>query len=113
MGGYGSTRWSSHSKRYAVEDGYVLKMKIIHSSLVPYWHGTITWSRNGEKVASIGYRVIITEDIPSEIQLIYTWNGKDIAYIVKLNTTPLPWGGHRFWFTCPNLNCHRRVANLY
>jgi hypothetical protein len=113
MGGYGSTRWNSHSKKYAVEDGYVLHMKTIHASLVPYWQGTITWSRNGENVACIAYRVITNGDVPNAIQLIYTGNGKDFNYIVDLSTTPLPWGGHRYWFTCPNSNCHRRVASLY
>src|SRR5687768_14200874 len=113
MGGYGSTRWNLHSKKYAVEDGYVLKMKVIHSSLVPHWHGTLTWSRNGEKVASISYRVITNDDIPSAIELIYTWNGMDINYIVDLATTLLPWSGNRYWFTCPNSTCRRRVANLY
>jgi hypothetical protein len=113
MGGYGSTRWDSHSKKYAVEDGYALKIKTIYSSLVPYWNGTITWSRNGEKIASIGYRVITGDEFPIAIQLVYTWRGKDINYRVDLNTSPLPWGGHRYWFTCPNSSCRRRVANLY
>jgi hypothetical protein len=113
MGGYGSTRWDAHSKKNAVEDGYVLKIKTIYSSLVPYWNGTITWSRNGEKIASIGYRVISEEAMPSAIQLTYTWRDKNINYLVDLITTPLPWGGHRYWFACPNSNCHRRAANLY
>jgi hypothetical protein len=113
MGGYSSTRWNWHSKKYAVEDGYILKIKTIYSSLVPYWNGTITWSRNGEKIASIGYRVITEEEIPSAIQLFYTWKHKDINYSVDLIATALPWGGHRYWFACPNSNCHRRAANLY
>jgi hypothetical protein len=113
MGGYGSTRWGSHSKKYAVEDGYILSIKAIYSTLVPRWMGTITWSRNGEKVANIGYRVITNESIPSSINLFYTWNGKDIDYMVYLTTTRLPWGGNRFWFSCPSTKCRRRVAKLY
>jgi hypothetical protein len=113
MGGYGSTRWNSHSKRYAVEDGFVLPMKVILSSRVWRYQGTLTWSRNREKIGSIGYRVDMDQGIPSSINLIYTWNGKDMDYIVRFSRSPLPWGGDRYWFSCPYTNCQRRVAKLY
>jgi len=38
-------------------------------------------------------------------------------YRVSLTTTPLPWGGLRWWFTCPLVvegrSCGRRVGKLY
>src|SRR5215211_7877455 len=107
MGGYGSTRWNSHSKKYTVEDGYVLKMKIIHASLRTRWSGTITWSRNEEKVASIDYQVVTAENEPSAIRLIYRWNSGHFSDLIKLSSTPLPWGGKRYWFNCPNPSCGR------
>jgi hypothetical protein len=88
-------------------------MKTIRSSLVGRWNGTLTWSRNSEKIARIGYQVIRDENEPSAVRLYYTWNDTDMSYLVRLNSTPLPWGGSRYWFTCPNTRCNRRVENLY
>ena len=57
------------------------------------------------------------------VRLIYTLTDKrtgekvDLDYRVYLETTPLPWGGVRYWFSCPlvtnGLRCTRRVGCLY
>ena len=56
---------------------------------------------------------------PESLRLIYTLKKhstgekKDFDYSVRLTTTPLPWGGFRFWFICPIVGCGRRVSVLY
>ena len=43
--------------------------------------------------------------------------GETFDYVIRLTTTPLPWGGLKWWFTCPltkrETPCFRRVAKLY
>jgi len=117
MGGYGSTRWNSHYKRMAVEDCRKLPFRMFKKNLWVGEYGQVTWSRNGEVISTIGYQVK-GFDCPSNILLIYTItrvNGEkiDCKYPVELTTTPLPWGGLRHWFICPNLECGRRVNILY
>ena len=119
MGGYGSTRWNSHYKKLAVEDCRKLTMKVIHSFIRKggRW-GTVTWSRNGEPIGNISCRVVGNEE-PESLRLIYTITKhdpeekKDFDYPVRLTTTPLPWGGQRYWFICPLVGCGRRVSVLY
>lgn len=119
MGGYGSSRWGWHNKRLAVEDCRKLPMKIIHSRILEGWRsGTVTWSQGGEPRGNISYRVTGL-DAPESVHLIYTLTKhdtkekKDFDYPVGLETTPLPWGGLRYWFTCPARGCGRRVSVLY
>jgi hypothetical protein len=72
-----------------------------------------SWTRNGERAASIGVRVH-TESVP----LIYThsrWDSEPRAmeYAINLERTPCYYGGERVWFRCPARECGRRVAILY
>lgn len=105
--------------RNAVEDCHQLPMKIIHSYMLKGRRlGTVTWSRGGEPIGNISYRVIGIEE-PESLRLIYTITKhdpeekKDFDYSVRLTTTPLPWGGRRYWFICPIVGCGRRVSVLY
>lgn len=119
MGGYGSTRWGSHYTKTAVEDCRKLPMKTFHSKILGGWRwGTVTWSRGGEPLGSISYQVI-GGDEPESFRLIYTITKhrtaekRDLDYPVRLTKTPLPWGGHRYWFICPIVGCGRRASVLY
>jgi len=117
MGGYGSTRWNSHYKRLAVEDCRRLPFRMFKKCLQVGRFGEITWSRNGEVVSTIGYRVK-GSDCPSNILLTYIITRADgekidCKYPIDLTTTPLPWGGLRHWFVCPIVGCGRRVNVLY
>jgi hypothetical protein len=94
-------------------------MKVMHSFLLKggRW-GKVTWSRGGEPIGNISYRVIGIEE-PESLRLIYTITKhdpeekKDFDYPVRLTKTPLPWGGQRYWFICPAVGCGRRVSVLY
>jgi len=118
MGGYGSTRWNWHNKRLAAEDCRRLPFRVFKKNLFIGWRGQVTWSRNGEVFSTIGYWVNGAGESPSSLRLIYTItrvNGEkqDVDYPIRLTTTPLPWGGLRYWFICPCLGCGRRVSVLY
>jgi len=74
------------------------------------WH----WSRNGEQVASIGYRATLSAE-SGELRLSYTWtrDGKpqDVTCTIRLSSLPLQYGGQRWYMHCPYTQ--RRVLKLY
>lgn len=47
----------------------------------------------------------------------YSGENRVYNYTIELQTTPLPWGGVRYWFTCPLVrdgkHCERKVGALY
>lgn len=79
-----------------------------------YKSGIITWSRNGEEVASIGATV---GEENEKVSFNYTTADRqtgeatDKRYSVKLVTTPCNYGGVRYWFECPF--CKKRMGTLY
>jgi len=122
MGGFGSTRWAWHSRKTQVEECLQLHLKTIKKNLMPGYCGTVYWSKGDEVTDNIGYNVI-GDAVPWVIRLIYkitdrrTKESVEYNYPVQLSTTPLPWGGVRYWFVCPlskeGMTCMRRVGVLY
>lgn len=122
MGGSGSTRWAWHSKKVTVEECMRFSIFSLKSYLRPGYVGTMRWLRGEQVTGSINYRVR-GGDSPEKIQLTYTITERltgeliNYDYPVQLQTTPLPWGGVRYWFTCPlvldGCPCRRRVGVLY
>lgn len=74
------------------------------------WH----WSRDGEKIAAIGYSASLSAE-SGELRLSYTWtpDGKpqDVTCAVRLSSLPLQYGGRRWYMHCPYTQ--RRVLKLY
>ena len=77
--------------------------------------------RGAEVVASIGYTVRPGGD-RLILQLSYRWtrageDGEDVELLIRLETTPLHFGGRRWWGICPLVvngqACNRRVGKLY
>ena len=73
----------------------------------------ISWSRCGEKIASI--QIIAQLD---KVVLKYRHSRNDDKwqhhdYPIRLDWTPCRYGGQRAWFLCPAMGCARRVAVLY
>lgn len=110
MGGYGSGR---RSGKRTTGDMWRLTIFYLHKRglLTPGRSSSLTWSRNGEPVASIG---IWAE--ADHIVLKYRtrprggkWEDKE--YPVFLDWTACHLGGQRPWFLCPR--CGRRVGVLY
>ena len=105
-----------------IEQGLVLDLtRLMRQGLVkPHtWRqGTLRWYlvSTGEPTSSIGYDAHLLNERNAWMRLHYTitrWNGEKVAsdYRVRLETTPLNFGGQRWWFVCPRTG--RRAAKLY
>lgn len=117
MGGYNSGRWGWHRKKTGVEECRKLTIFFFTPYLQPGSWNSVHWLRGGEEIGSISYRVA-GDNHPTALRLIYTLGAKsdnpeDFNYSVGLTTSPLPWGGSRYWFECPIQGCSRRVGCLY
>ena len=76
-----------------------------------YRNGTINWSINGEKTASISI-LVDTFGIMPFIKLDYKSNGESINYRVYLTSVPSNLGTGVIWyFLCPHT--HKRCRKLY
>jgi hypothetical protein len=121
MGGIGSTRWAWHRKKIQVEQCLKLKISDLKPNLRVGAKASITWMEKDNMVANIGIHIkgsIYPEVIWLRYYLIKEGREREkVGYPVYLQTTPLPWGGHRYWFSCPmtpqGKGCGRRVAYLY
>lgn len=72
-----------------------------------------SWTRNGEKMASIQVKV---KDNRVILDYRHQSNGsewKNQNYPILLEWTPCNYGGLRAWFKCPASGCGRRVAKLH
>ncbi len=72
-----------------------------------------SWTRNGEKIASIQLKVgdnRVTLDYRHQRN---SSEWKNQNYPVLLEWTPCNYGGLRAWFKCPASGCDRRVAKLH
>jgi len=122
MGGFGSTRWNWHTKKTQVEECLQFHINTIKKNLKPGYGSVMSWILGDKVTDNIRYRVI-GDDAPIAIRLIYkstdrvTKESVDYDYHVYLTTTPLYWGGVRYWFVCQLLKgdipCNRRVGVLY
>lgn len=128
MGGYGSTRWQLHSKKYTTDDCRSISIfelkrdKLLEPGL--FRSGSWVWRNRltGEKVSSIGYEINLKGE-SLYLRLHYShssgWTGEkvDVDYQVPLKTTVCHFGGYRYWFICPiSVNgryCGRRIGKLY
>ena len=118
MGGFGSGRSGG---RPTVERGLTLNLyRLLRlKTIVPgeSLGGSIIWTytRTGERVASVGYEASLTAD-SGRVRLYYTtktYGGdkRDSDYWIALATTPQPFGGRRWWFQCPKTG--DLVSKLY
>ena len=77
--------------------------------------GSLHWSSGGKPTGSIGFAVDMTQPDNSRLILTYTRGSGDKAESVRqdicLVTTPLHFGGKRWWFICPYGG--GRCAKLY
>ena len=122
MGGSGSG-WRGSSKT-TIEDCLILataklmRDKMLRPGLCSWTSLTRSNTATGEKLSSIGFDVNLGAD-SGTARLHYTRRsaGEAMDYHVNLTTTPLPWGGLRWWFICPltanGRYCGRRVGKLY
>lgn len=79
--------------------------------LKPGGSGKWTWSRHGEPIGNINFRV--EEEAVRLIYRVRQYGGDwvDMDYRVALDRTSCHYGGERVWFRCPC--CYNRAAILY
>ncbi len=113
MGGCGSGRHNGVRKR-RVESCLALNVNELRreGALVPGAAGTLTWERDGDDMASVGFRA-------ETAALVLTYDAYDgegqraIEQRVALSSVPAALGGPRTFLLCPGAECGRRVAVLY
>ena len=76
--------------------------------------GSWQWSRDGERIASIGYSATLG-DADGELRLRYRdgkgSDARDVECLVRLSSLPLNYGGRRWYMHCPFTG--QRVLVLY
>jgi hypothetical protein len=90
----------------------------VRSQLVPggVRTGSWTWSRDGERVAQIGYYMNGLRDERLTLELDYSASGMQVRQFVNVVQTRPHYGGSRWWFLCPKAfedGQERRVRCLY
>jgi hypothetical protein len=120
MGSLGSTRWGRHRKAMTVEHCRVLDAGLLarKGSLQPGRTGTVSWSRGGQEIDSVGFEV---RQVQATLSIVLNYNimqtGEPVRLPIPLETTPVHFGGVRWWFLCPlhvdGVPCGRRVGKLY
>lgn len=116
MGGIGSGNWFRSGKKRTVEESLAVAISDFRRRLENNASGTVVWKRPDGSKSSIGY--LITLQPTPALNLHYRWrNSEDIKIPVRLQSTPTPFGGKRWWFTCPlavsGAACNRRIGKLY
>ena len=71
------------------------------------------WFKCGTTVAAIRVRCEKHRLVFSGVSSVPGRLPQTLVHDVPLVMTPCHFGGHRLWFVCPVLGCHRRVALLY
>ena len=122
MGGSGSGRWGSHSKKTTVDECLFLTAKPLKKAVAygPGWGGTVNWSRNGEPCAWLSYTTEALAD-GLAIRLKYSTGSRETRkpadYPVQVVSSSVHLGGVRWFFLCPLMvngaPCRCRVAKLY
>lgn len=105
--GYGSATTTSEARR--VDIRYLRKQ----GWLYPGARGLLSWSCGGEPSGSVTYRIkgsMFTLDYKVRD---YGGEWEPVVLSVPLLTIPCRYGGHRYYFQCPNRNCVRRCEVLY
>jgi hypothetical protein len=128
MGGSGSGGWYRYNKKTTVEESLELPLTHLRKGLnavadgqADGWYGSLQWSRGGQVMSTIGYRI---ERVGGEpvVRLLYTTQRLgaepvESDYRVRVSWTRPHYGGRRWWWICPLVvgerPCARRVGKLY
>lgn len=107
MGGSGSGRYGW---RGVVEQRYRVGVRDIlrFSGFVPGRTGSLTWSRDGEPIASVGY--VVGADYV-ELRYCQDSDGSEVRYPITYISTPCRFGGRRRFWLCGS--CGNRREAVY
>lgn len=115
MGGRGSGSYYRYNRSSNLTTDYLdLDLRVFKKKgwLKPNTTNSITWSRNGNKIGNISYR--LTDDTMTLLYNVRTRGEEEwqpIEEDIRVIKTPCHFGGERTWFSCPS--CQRRVLILY
>ena len=118
MGGHGSGNWWHWQRKKAtVEESLSLSVRELKGRLGDGSRGSVSWTWRSGKTSSIGF-FVRWNGLGPIVTLHYRWNDKeDVEIPVRVQTTPMHFGGERRWFTCPlivnGVACNRRCARLH
>lgn len=121
MGGFGSGRYPRRGRaKTTVSRCRSFSADWMNSEgiLDADFHGTISWSRNGDEISTIGVQRVSMADGRDALRLHYTTkprtgDDREHDYRVPLTYTECNFGGERPWFVCPGEGCGERVGKLY
>jgi len=113
MGGWGSGRGNSYSKKKTTESQHRIDIRWLknHGCLKPGSIGSLSWSHRGEQTGSIGYRMEANRMILNYRHRPQGGDWEPVEQSITFDHTTCNYGGHRKWFLCPS--CWERVAVLY
>jgi hypothetical protein len=116
VGGQGSGNWWRwQGSKATVEGSLVFPVSIFKNHLDPHT-GSHSWRTRGGRESSIGYVVEWFADV-ALVTLKYRRDNEPVEIPIRIQTTPMHFGGERRWFTCPlivnGVACDRRCGKLY
>jgi hypothetical protein len=120
MGGVGSGSWYRFNKKTTTDECRSLDVHRLHREglLKSGRLFSLSWSRAGQEIASIG-ALVEGVDQAERVVLLFrhrrspSVDWKEVQEPVDLAWTACNFGGQRPWFICPGAGCGRRVAILY
>jgi hypothetical protein len=110
MGGFGSGHRHRAKRKITSEEALGFGIVDLPLQLVPGMSGVLTWTKDGDVLATAGYQVRGTATWLA-LSLHYQSRGKYTHVAVRLQTTQPHFGSSRWWLTCPS--CYHRVGKLY
>ena len=118
MGGLGSgTWWREQPPKMTVEACRVLAVQDLPKPLNVGTSGAIQWPRNRRLPSSVHFTVLDEVQSRSLLLQYSAVKRKNVELAIPLMTTPMRFGGVRWWFSCPRQrvgnSCGRRVGKLY
>ena len=114
MGGWGSGRYGYRTARTTeaakrVDIRYIRKQGWLYDGRT----GLLSWTSRGEPSGTIGYHIVGDTFILDYKVQEYGGDWDAIKLSVALTSSPCRYGGKRYYFLCPGLNCGRRCEVLY
>jgi len=116
MGGLWSGTWTRPTRKPVVEQSIVLDTRPFTKRRWRGGRAIFRWMTNTGVELSIG--VILSQEVGAPtLQLVYNKREAKFRTAVWLTSTPVHFGGKRWWFRCPmkkdGVACVRRCAKLY
>ena len=109
MGGPGSGNWHFRDRKVTVEESFSISVSDLRRTRSH--SGVLSWSANGAGTFSLNWFVSLPiQPCQPTLTLQYQTKSESVRSQFDLCTTPVHFGGHRWWFVC---SCGRRVGTLH